>query len=328
MPSRIPAEMVERIVELRKERYSDWSIQQFHERLREKHKVDISYTWTRTVLVHAGLHQPAEGRGKYRRRRERRPMVGMMLHNDGSTHEWLKGQPKQDLVIMLDDADSRLLFARFFEQEGTMSTLSALEHVVQKHGRFCEFYVDHGSHFRPVNKEAEPGSGQVERVLRVLGTRLIQAHSPQARGRCERFFQTVQGRWPQEFEDAGIKTYAEANALIERELLADFNQRFTVQPAQSESAFVRFVGVDLQLLMSIHHERVVNNDNTVRFEGMSLQLPPNLERTHYVRCPVVVHELTDGSLAISFQSKLLARYSKDGQQLLAQNTLTRKRSSG
>ena len=323
MPRRLDAATVSKIIELRKGRYEDWSIKHFHERLRERHKVEISYTWTRIVLVNAGLHEPSDGRGTYRRKRERRPMVGMMIHCDGSTHEWLAGLPKQDLVMMLDDADSKLLFARFFEQEGTMSTMSALEAVVQKHGRFAEFYVDHGSHYKPVNATAEPDSGQVMRVLKTLGIRLIQAHSPQARGRCERFFQTVQGRWPQEFQDANVRNYAQANALIDRKLLTDFNRRFTVEPAQAESAFVPMVGLDLALLFSIQHERVVQNDNTVRFEGMILQLPTGTERFSYARCPVIVHQRTNATLAISYQQKLLARYGSDGQPLLKTPTKTK-----
>ena len=208
MPRKLDPKLVEEVIRLRKERYTDWSIRHFHDRLLELHKLDISYTWTRTVLVHAGLHEPTKGRGTHRRKRERRPMTGMMIHCDGSTHEWIPNLPKQDLVIMLDDADGKLLFARFFEQEGTMSTMTAIEAVVAKHGRFAEFYVDRGSHYKPVNPTAAPESGQVMRVLKTLGIRLIQAHSPQARGRCERFFQTVQGRWPQEFHDAGVRTSA------------------------------------------------------------------------------------------------------------------------
>jgi hypothetical protein len=322
MPKRLDPSVVTQVLSLRRERYRDWSVKHFHERLTEKHGVEISYSWTRVVLVHAGLHQPAPGRGKYHRRRERRPMTGMLLHNDGSTHAWIAGLPPADLVIMLDDADGRLLFARFFPQEGTASTLTSLAHVVRKHGRFCEFYTDRGSHFRSTQSQNEPeAEGQVARVLKALGIRHIQARTPQARGRCERFFETVQGRWPQEFADAGIRSYKAANRELERRLIADFNRRFTVEPAQPQTAFVPLVGLDLMLLMSIQHDRVVQNDNTVRFQRLVLQLPARHDRLHYVRCPVVVHQLLDHNLAVSFQGKLLAKYDPSGRLLGEKSTL-------
>lgn len=125
------------------------------------------------------------------------------------------------------------------------------------------------------------------------------------------------GRWPQEFKDAGIRSYEAANRELERRLIADFNRRFTVEPAQPETAFVPLVGLDLTLLMSVQHDRVVQNDNTVRFQRLVLQLPHGLDRLHYVRCAVVVHELLDGNLAVSFQAKLLARFDPHGRPLCA-----------
>jgi hypothetical protein len=148
--------------------------------------------------------------------------------------------------------------------------------------------------------------------LRALGIRHILARSPEARGRSERAFGTIQGRLPHELRDAGITGYDAANTYLETVFLADFNRRFTVRPAQPESAFVPLVGIDLRLLLSVQHERVVRNDSTVLFERLTLQLPPTRERPHYVRCPVLVHELTDGTLALSHQGKLLARYTRQG----------------
>src|SRR5262249_48136810 len=158
----------------------------------------------------------------------------------------------------------------------------------------------------------EVQDGQVSRALRALGIRHILARSPEARGRSERAFGTIQGRLPQELRDAGITDYDAANAYLETVFVPDFNRRFTVRPAQPESAFVSLVGIDLRLLLSVQHERVVRNDSTVLFERLTLQLPPTRERLHYVRCPVLVHELTDGALALSHQGKLLARYTRQG----------------
>ena len=244
-------------------------------------------------------------------------MRGMMLHEDGSTHTWIAGLPMHDLIVVLDDADGRVLYARFFEQEGTLSTLHSFEHVLRRWGRFCEFYSDRGSHFCQTTKaEAGPDEnqqGQVSRVLKTLGIRHILARSPEARGRSERCFKTIQGRLPQELRAAEITDYEAANRYLEKHFIADFNRRFTVEPQEAESAFVPMVGVDLTMLLSIQHDRVVQRDNTVRFGGLQLQLPESKDRVHFMRCPVIVHEFLDGTLGVSHQGRLLARFGIDGR---------------
>ena len=316
---RIPLATLEQLCQLRRERYADFSVQHFWEKATEVHGLTISYTWAKLALQAAGLAEKSPARGTYRRRRERRPLRGMMLHLDGSTHAWLADEPLQDLIVLQDDADSRLHYAQFVPQEGTLSSFAALKHVLHQAGRFGELYTDRGSHFchTPVAGQAATTAhaGQVSRALKALGIRQILAYSPQARGRSERTFQTIQGRLPQELRAAGITTYAAANAYLERVFIPDFNRRFTVTPLQAGSAFVPLIGVDLDLLLSVHHERTVWNDSTVNFEGVRLQLPPRLDRAHYVRCPVIVHEFPEGTLGISYQGRLLARYSRDGQLL-------------
>ena len=246
-------------------------------------------------------------------------MVGMLLHLDASTHPWLPDLPDQDLVVMLDDADGQILFACFFAQEGTFSTLVALKHVLVRLGRICEFYTDRGSHFSHTSKAGGPPDeeqhGQVARVLRALGIHHILARSPEARGRSERAFGTIQGRLPQELRAAGITSYEAAGPYLEKVFVPDFNRRFTVQPRQPESAFVHCVGLNLELLLSVQHERVVRNDSTVLFGRCTLQLPKTPMRPHYVRCPVLVHEFLDGRLGVSYQGQLLARYSSEGHLL-------------
>jgi hypothetical protein len=243
----------------------------------------------------------------------------MMLHIDGSTHEWLRGEPMQDLIVVQDDADSRIHYAQFVPQEGTQSTFAALKHVLERSGRFGELYSDRGSHFCLTPKAGQQATtehdGQVSRVLKALGIRQILAYSPQARGRSERTFQTIQGRVPQELRVAGITSYAAANEYLQRVFVPDFNRRFTVTPAQAGTAFVPLIGVELDLLLSVQHERTVWNDSTVSFEGLKLELPRRPDRAHYVRCPVVVHAFPEGTLGISYQGRLLARYSRTGELL-------------
>lgn len=316
---RIPAKVVKEILRLKRYIYPDFSVKHFHEFLLEKHKMSIGYTWTNLLLQDAGLAEKFAQRGKYHRKRERRPMVGMLLHMDASTHLWLEGIEPWDLVVVLDDADGRILFAQFFPQEGTFSTLVALADVLRRFGRFCEFYTDRGSHFcRTAEAGAAPADeqhGQVSRALKSLGIRHILARSPQARGRSERAFGTLQGRLPQELRLAGIKDYAAANRFLRDPFIDGFNRLFTVKPTQPESAFTPLDGVDVELLFSIQHERIVQNDNTVAFKNMALQLDASRHRLHFVRCPVLVHELTDNTLAITFQGKVYGRFSSDGVPL-------------
>ena len=316
---RIAVQTIEKLCELKRQRYPDFSVQHFWEKVREGHGIDIGYTWLKLALQAAGLAEKSPGRGRYRRRRERRPMRGMMVHLDASTHQWIAGQPMQDLVVGLDDADGRMLCAQFVAQEGTASTFAALKHILRTYGRFAELYTDRGSHFCHTGTAGQAPStdhdGQVSRALKVVGIRQILAWSPEARGRSERAFQTIQGRLPQELRVAGIHSYERANEYLRTRFIADFNRRFTVEPAQASSAFVPLVGVDLALLLSVQHRRSVNNDSTVAFEGLSLQLPRTAERAHYVRCEVTVHEFPERELGISYQGRLLARYDRDGQLL-------------
>jgi transposase len=316
---RIAMKTIETLCRLKREVYPDFSIRHFYERVTEKHGLELSYTFTRLVLQAAGLVEKTPARGKYRRRRERRPMTGMLLHLDASTHRWIEGLAMADLVVVLDDADGRILYARFVPEEGTASTLQALEHVLTHFGRFCALYTDRASHFchTPVAGESttEHQGGQVPRVLRTLGIQQILAQSPEARGRSERAFGTIQGRLPQELREAGITDYEAANRYLSKAFLTDFNRRFTVKPTQSTTAFVPMVGLNLELLLSVQHQRTVRNDSTVLFGPRVLQLPESKGRVHYARCPVLVHEFPDETLAISFQGNLLARYDRDGELL-------------
>jgi len=316
---RIAVETIAQLCALKREQYADFSVQHFWEKVRAEHHIDIGYTWLKLALQAAGLAEKSPGRGQYRRRRERRPLRGLLVHLDASTHEWIAGEPRQDLVVALDDADGRMLYAQFVRQEGTASTFAALKQIVQTHGRFAELYTDRGSHFCHTRHAGQAPTtdhdGQVSRALKVLGIRQILAWSPEARGRSERAFQTIQGRLPQELRVAGIRSYEAANAYLRTQFVTDFNRRFTVAPAQPGSAFVPLVGVDLELLLSTQHRRTVNNDSTVAFARRSLQLPRTADRAHYVRCEVTVHEFPEGTLGISYQGRLLARYDGAGQLL-------------
>ena len=321
----VPESTVSEVLRLRRELYTDFSIRHFHEHLVERHGIGLSYTFVRDLLQLHGLVDKCSGRGRYLRKRERRPLPGMVLHLDASTHQWVEDLPPQDLVVGMDDADGRILFARFFPQEGVASTMAALLQVLQQHGRFCQLYTDRGAHFcrtdRAGDGPADEQRGQVTRVLRSLGIEHLRAMTPEARGRSERCFGTIQGRLPQELRLHQVRSYGAANRYLEETFIGDFNRRFSVRPRERGSAFTALAGLDLELLVSAQHERIVQKDNTVAFERLFLQLPPSPERIHYARCPVLVHELVDGTLAVSFHGKLIGRFDRQATPLPLQSKL-------
>ena len=194
---RAAVEEIQRMLGLYEERYSGFTVKHFHEQLVKRHNYKLGYTVTRLSLQGAGLVRPAPKRSAHRKKRPRRPMVGMLLHQDASRFAWLPGDPQQyDLVVTLDDATSAIYSAFLVDEEGTASSFRGLAEVITRHGLFCELYTDRGSHYFHTPKAGEPVSKsvrtQVGRALAQLGIRHIAAYSPEARGRSERAFRTLQ----------------------------------------------------------------------------------------------------------------------------------------
>lgn len=316
-PHRVPADEVERVVELYRTRYAGWTVKHFHEHLVERHGMGRSYGWTKSVLHASGLVRPAVKRSAHRRKRPRRPVPGMMLHQDGSRHLWVPALGRQiDLIVTLDDATSEIYSAFLVEEEGTASTFQGLLEVFQAHGLPCALYTDRGSHYfqtpdagGKVNK-ATPT--QLGRALAQLGVEHIAAYSPEARGRSERMFGTLQDRLVREMADAGITTLAAANRFLREVYLADHNARFTVEPAELGTAFVPVSGTNLADILCHQEERVVGNDNTVRFERLVLQILPSPLRAHFVKATVRVHRYPDDRLALFHGPRCIGRYRPDG----------------
>ncbi len=317
---RAPVDEVTRVLELFETRYFDFTTKHFHEKLVSEHAIGRSYTWTKNVLQAAGLITRAKRRGAHRRKRERKPLPGMMLHQDGSRHAWVEGQ-EWDLIVTMDDADSTIYSAFFVAEEGTMSSFQALTEVIGQHGLFGSLYADRGTHYW-ITQEAggkvdKKNPTQVHRALQQLGIELIAAYSPEARGRSERMFGTLQNRLPQELRLAGITTMAEANRFLAA-YIPRHNQQFRRPAAESGSAFVPYVGRDLADILCVQEERQVGNDNTVRYQGRSLQIPADRHRQHYVRCTVRVHADPQGRLALFYGPRCLARFAADGTPLPAE----------
>lgn len=316
-PHRVPVDEVMRVLELYRTRYAGWPVKHFHDHLTERHGITRSYGWTKSVLHASGLVRPAPKRSAPRRKRPRRPVPGLMLHQDGSRHLWLPALGRQiDLIVTMDDATSEIYSAFLVEEEGSDSSFRGLLETLQAKGLPCSLYTDRGSHYFPTpeagGKVDRSKPTQVGRALARLGIEHIPAYSPEARGRSERMFGTLQGRLVRELADAGIETIAAANRFLRQVYLPDHNRRFTVPAAEEGSAFVPAGTVALADILCHQEERVVGNDNTVRYRRLVLQIPPSPWRPHFVKARVRVHHYPDGTLAIFHGPRRIARFDAAG----------------
>jgi transposase len=316
-PRRAPERELARMQEIYRERYSDLTAKHFHEQLQDKHHYKLGYTVTRLSLQAAGLVTKAKRRGAHRKKRVRRPLPGMLLFQDGSTHRWIAAMGRDlDLVVTLDDATGQIYSAFLVEQEGTMSSFLGLAETIDRYGLFSAFYTDRGAHYFNIPKGSRKVDKtqltQVGRALSQLGITHIASYSPQGRGRMERVFGTLQKRLPQELRLARIKTMAAANRYLEERFVPDYNARFAVPAAEPGSAFVPYVGRPLTDVLCLQEDRVVGADNCVSYHRRSLQIPPQRHRQHYVRATVRVHEYPDGWLAVFDGPRCLARFDPKG----------------
>jgi hypothetical protein len=317
-PHRAPQSELARMARLYRERYRDFTVKHFHEQARERHNYKLGYTVTRLHLQAVGLVGKAPRRGAHRKKRQRRPLPGMLLFQDGSTHRWIGTLDRDlDLIVTLDDATGAIYSAFLVEQEGTMSSFQGLAETIGAHGLFGALYTDRGSHYfhtpNAGGKVAKQAPTQVGRALAQLGITHIPSYSPEARGRMERAFGTLQGRLPPELRLAGVRTTAAANRYLKERFIPDYNARFAVPPAEPGSAFVPYVGRPLGEVLCVQENRRVGRDNCVTWRTMALQIPPQLHRHHYVKATVRVHDYPDGRLAIFDGPRCLARYDRKGR---------------
>ena len=297
---RVPADEAMRLISLYETKYYDFTVKHFHEKLPE-HGFKLSYTCVKNKLQDAGVVKRAKKRGQHRRKRVRKPLPGMMIHQDGSTHEWVAGK-KWDLIITMDDATSECYSMFFCEEEGTMSSFLGLREMMDTHGLACSLYVDRASQYffteQAGGKVSTTHLTQVGRAMRQLGIEMIPAYSPEARGRCERMFGTLQKRLPQELRVHGITDMKEANHFLRERFLPEHNARFTRKAEQPGSAFTPLMGFALDAVLCIQEERVVAKDNTLRYKGKSIQILEDASRCSYAKCKVRIHEYLDGTLAV------------------------------
>lgn len=318
-PKRAPQEELERMLGLYRDKYADFTVKHFHEQLQKRHNYVLGYTVTKLALHAAGLVRKARKRSAHRKKRPRRPLRGMMLHQDGSRHVWIEGLPAMDLIVTMDDATSEVLSAFLVEEEGTASTFRGLREVIGEHGLFCSLYTDRGSHYFYTPKAGEAASKdqktQVGRALCTLGIEHIAAYSPEARGRSERLFGTLQGRLPKDLRLAGITTVETANAWLKAHYIDEHNRAFAVHAEQEGTAFVVDAHAAWRETLCVIEERTVANDNTIAWNGRRLQLPESRLRPHFVKAVVRVHEYPDGASSVFLGPHRLAMFTADGALL-------------
>jgi len=316
---RVPVATVERVFALYREKYFDLNVQHFHEKLQAEHGIELSYTWVKQALQGAGLVARGRKRGAHRKRRERRPLPGMLLHIDGSRHQWFQDERWYDLIVILDDATSEIYYAQLVEEESTATVMAGLREVIERKGVFCALYSDRGSHFwltpKVGGKVDYHRRTQVGRALQELGVQMIPAYSPQARGRkasatsrpgraaCRRSCGCASSaRWRRRTGFCGKITSPSSTAV------------FRSRPGRG-NAFVPCRSRDLERVFSLQFERSVNRDNTVSFQNLSLQIERVRWRATLAGCQVVVHQHLNGTLSLTHGPHCLGRYDATGLPL-------------
>jgi hypothetical protein len=243
----------------------------------------------------------------------------MLLHIDGSKHQWFGDERWYDLIVILDDATSDIYYAQLVEEESTRTVMLGLLTVIQQRGLFCALYSDRGSHFFVTPKAGQKVDKlrltQVGRAMKELGVQMIPAYSPQARGRSERSFGTWQGRLPQELRLAGIVDVAKANEFLNTRYIAEFNGKFTEPAAEKATAFRKCSRTDLDWVFTIQTERVVNKDNTVAIGERSWQIEKSRFRSSLADCTVTIHEHLNGNVSIRYGPHVVARCDAEGRPL-------------
>ncbi len=313
-PRRIPEDLLRRVLELVRRHYPDYNDCHLTEVLSEEHGLPLSRSSVRRIRCAAGLRGPRKRRApRHRSRRDRHPQRGMLLQIDGSHHDWLEGRGSQlVLIAAIDDATSEIAFALFREQEDAAGYFLLLREIAERHGLPLALYADRHTIFQSPKQPtleqqlaAEPPRSQFGRLVDELDIELFQAYSPQAKGRIERLFGTLQDRLVKELRRARASTLEQADRLL-LDFLPRFNARFAQEPPQPESAYRSWpAGLDPDAVFCFKHPRTVANDNTIAFSGHRFQIPADRYRGTYARCRVEVRQHLDGQLSTWYQGRQL-----------------------
>jgi hypothetical protein len=312
---RAPLDEVMAVQEKYREGYGGWNVRHFHS-FYQREGGRRSYTWVKSRLQEAQLVMRAKRKGAHRKRRERSAMPGMLLHQDGSRHEWVAKQ-QWDLIVTMDDATNEHYSMFFVAEESTESSFAGVEETIGGKGLFCSLYTDRGSHYwntpEAGGRVDKVNLTQFGRAMKQLGISMIAAYSPEARGRSERMFRTHQDRLPKELAKEGITTMEAANRYLRKKYMPRFNTEFTCQARETGTAFVPYIGADIKDILCEQYERTVGNDNCVHFNNRILQLPADQYRFNYVKTKVRIHKYPDGTLGVFHGPRKLAGYDAQGR---------------
>jgi len=302
-PSKRKLPFKERIIRLYRKHYPDFGPTLFTEKLAERERITVSRETVRTWLVQEGEWKTHRTRKAHRQWRERKDRYGEMLQMDGSHHDWFEGRgPKCVLMAYIDDATGRV-HGRFYDYEGTIPAMDSFARYISQYGLPMSLYLDkhttYASYVRKAEfRETEPIS-QFGRALQELNVRKLHAHSPQAKGRIERLFQTFQDRLVKEMRLKGVSTIEEANECL-ISYLPVYNERFSVTPKKEENLH-RPVTVDLDTVLCVKTERTLKNDHTIQLNGTLYQIEDRIRAKR-----VMVEELIDGSMRIRHKGAQVA----------------------
>jgi transposase len=320
----ISEEVKERIMKLLEDQYEDYNTLHFQEILAEKYGIKLGYSTLQSIRQDAGHPTPRKKKAaQHRRRRTPRPIYGMMLQADASIHPWLEERgPKLALIALIDDATNKV-WGAFREYEDAAGYLEVLQEVCLKEGIPMEFYTDKRNVFRDQRElsveeqlAGKERTSHFKAILDNLGIQLIQADSPQAKGRVERLFDTLQDRLVKALREAGAQTLTEANQVLQ-DYLPRHNRRFMKKAAQEGSAFVPWPPkLAPNELFCFRYQRTVRNDNTISFDNVALQIPPGKYRSHYAKATVTLRQHLDCALTVHYHGEQIARFEQAEGYLL------------
>jgi len=318
--NKTPEKMAERILALSRETYSLFNDSHFTQKLAEREGITVSRETVRRLRRKSGIPSKRKRRPpRHHKRRERKAQEGLMMLWDGSPHRWFGPDgPELSLMAAIDDATSKLLAARLFPFEGSAGYLWLLDRVIATYGVPLSIYHDrHGSLHRNDKhwsiEEQLAGTReptQVGRALKALEIQPIAALSPQAKGRVERLFETLQDRLVAELDLEKIREIDGANHFIETRYIDTFNRDFAVPAREAEKAWRRLIPrSDLRRVLSFYYEATVGNDNAVRLGGLVIDIPPGPKRRSWAKCRVEVRQLLDGSWRVYYRDSIIAEHS-------------------
>ncbi len=306
--------VIDTSINLVKTRYADFGPSFANEKLLELHGINISTSSLRTAMIKSHVWHPRKQATKHRQWRERRPCVGELVQLDGSDHDWFEGRgPRCALVIFIDDATSRILYAEFVSVENTFNLMSTTKQYLLNHGRPIALYVDKDGIYK-INRQAsieeqlkdEQAMTQYSRAMGELGIEIIFAQSPQAKGRVERSFDTHQDRLVKELRLANISDMKSGNIFLRKIYIPKHNARFAVSPKRKLNAHKPLLrSHKLDEILSLQTERILANDFTVRFQNLYLQILAEQKVRIRPKDKIIVQARLDGSMHLKFKDQFL-----------------------